>query len=153
IAGAEPLVNVIGNNLDFHLATTTSTNVRHTGIIGIAAPAPPGLYQVLKFIRGQKFNRDCIPRIISMKKTHNTLLFFLASSSALADGNTLLEECGEIIRFAETGYLDESSVGASFCMGMVNGMMAMNTIYRSQRDSKPLFCPPDSTITNAEGAR
>lgn len=90
-----------------------------------------------------------------MKTTSGFLLLALAAASlsATADGNRLLEECGEIVRFAETGYLDESSTGASFCMGMVNGMLALNTIYQSKLGSKALFCLPDTPVTNAEGAR
>ncbi|MFA5677546.1 MAG: Rap1a/Tai family immunity protein [Pseudomonas sp.] len=88
-----------------------------------------------------------------MKRTVVALLSTLAAGLAAADGNTLLQECSEILHFAETGYLDETSTGAPFCMGMVNGMMAMNAIYRAQSGNAPLFCPPQTTITNAEGAR
>jgi len=101
----------------------------------------------------EKFKHDNVPRIITMKKMLYSLLFVLFSPAVFAGGNTLLEECGEIIHFAETGRLDERSAGASFCMGMVNGMMVMNTIYRSQQPTKGLFCPPEGTVTNAEGAR
>jgi hypothetical protein len=69
-------------------------------------------------------------------------------------GKTLLEECEEVLTFAETGP-DQYSfhIGASYCMGMVNGMMALNAIYRSKADSAPLFCPPATPITNVQGAR
>lgn len=85
--------------------------------------------------------------------------YILAASLSAAcfpvwsDGQTLLEECGELMHFAKTGNLDEHSVGASFCMGMVNGMMAMNSIYQAKQGSTALFCPPPTVITNAEGAR
>jgi len=88
-----------------------------------------------------------------MKKLVAVALAALSSSLAFSDGKTLLQECSEIIQFAQTGFLDESSTGASFCMGMVNGMMAMNTIYRAQPGNSALFCPPLTPITNAEGAR
>lgn len=90
-----------------------------------------------------------------MKHTFRFLLLALAALSqpALADGNKLLEECSQILKFAETGYLDEGNVGGSFCMGMVNGMMALNTIYRSQLGNKALFCPPNISVSNADGAK
>jgi len=88
-----------------------------------------------------------------MKKTVVALLSTFGAALAAADGNTLLQECSEILHFAETGYLDETSTGAPFCMGMVNGMMVMNAIYSAQSGNTPLFCPPETTITNAEGAR
>src|SRR5690606_34636055 len=91
-----------------------------------------------------------------MGKTHKNLaasLLLVSAQGFCAPGAILLEECSEIIQFAETGVLDDSSVGGSFCMGMVNGMLGLNAIYTAQSAQKALFCPPQSPISNAEGAR
>jgi Rap1a immunity proteins len=81
-----------------------------------------------------------------------TFLIWLPASSQ-ADGRTLLKECGELLHFADTGTLDNTGTGASYCMGMVNGMMSLNAVYRSRPDATALFCPPAGKITNARGAR
>jgi hypothetical protein len=91
-----------------------------------------------------------------MRNTLNSLaatLLLVSTQGFCSDGATLLEECSEIIQFAETGVLDDSSVGASFCMGMVNGMLGLNAIYSAQANQRALFCPPKTTVSNAEGAR
>jgi len=76
-----------------------------------------------------------------------------APAISRADGHTLLEECGEIVAFLETGEHKDTRVGGSYCLGMVNGMLNLNTLYQSQQLSRPLFClPRDRTITNAEAA-
>lgn len=69
-------------------------------------------------------------------------------------GEALLEECEEILTFAHTAPDQyKFHIGASYCMGMVNGMMALNAIYRSKADTAPLFCPPAEPITNVQSAR
>lgn len=87
------------------------------------------------------------------KRILSILALLLIPLPALSDGYSLHKECNQILQFAETGYLDENSVGGSFCMGMVNGMLALNSIYQSRLGKKALFCPPAATITNAEGAK
>ena len=68
-----------------------------------------------------------------------------------ADGHTLLAECGEIVSFLETGIHNDTRVGGSYCLGMINGMLSLNTIHQAQQQPRPLFCPPrDRAITNAE---
>jgi len=71
-----------------------------------------------------------------------------------ADGHTLLAECGEVISFLEAGIDSATGMGASYCLGMVSGMLSLNTIYQAQQQRQLLFCPPRSrVITNAEAAR
>lgn len=71
-----------------------------------------------------------------------------------ADGHTLLAECGEVISFLEAGIDSTTGMGASYCLGMVSGMLNLNTIYQAQQQRQLLFCPPrNRVITNAEAAR
>jgi hypothetical protein len=81
-------------------------------------------------------------------------LLLMTPVAAHADGARLLEECGELMTFAETGVLKEESAGASYCLGMVSGMIGLNAIYQARKDiPAPLFCTPRQPVTNAEGAR
>ncbi len=76
------------------------------------------------------------------------------SPAVRADGHALLAECGEIVAFLENGARGDVGVGGSYCLGMVNGMLNLNTIHQSQPQARPLFClPRDRTVTNAEAAR
>ena len=76
------------------------------------------------------------------------------SMPSRADGHALLAECGDVVTFVETGVSNDFSVGGSYCLGMVNGMLNLNTIYQAQPGRRPLFCVPSTpTITNAEAAR
>ncbi|MEA3300983.1 MAG: Rap1a/Tai family immunity protein [Pseudomonadota bacterium] len=74
--------------------------------------------------------------------------------SSTANGHTLLAECGDVVSFVETGVSNDFSVGGSYCLGMVNGMLNLNTIYQAEPGRQPLFCVPrEPVITNAEAAR
>lgn len=68
-------------------------------------------------------------------------------------GHQLLNECLEIIDFSQTGQLSPSSSGGSYCLGMVNGMLALNTIYQSALGERALFCLPETSITNIAAAK
>lgn len=87
------------------------------------------------------------------------LLFSVATQAAQpqisrADGNTLLAECSEITRGLENGSTIDGSIGGSYCLGMVNGMLNLNYIYQSQPGRDALFClPAEPVITNIEAAR
>lgn len=75
-------------------------------------------------------------------------------SFSKADGNTLLAECSEITGQSENGSTIDGSIGGSYCLGMVNGMMNLNYIYQSQPGRHALFClPAEPVITNIEAAR
>lgn len=69
------------------------------------------------------------------------------------DGTTLLAECGEFVEFSRSGHLPTESAGASYCLGLVNGVMGTNAIYRARTSENALFCPPDEPVTNAQAAR
>ncbi|MFA5494067.1 MAG: Rap1a/Tai family immunity protein [Porticoccaceae bacterium] len=74
--------------------------------------------------------------------------------AAGANGHVLLAECGEIVDFLDTGINSATSIGGSYCLGMVNGMLNLNYIYQARRPAEPLFClPREVTVTNAEAAR
>jgi hypothetical protein len=90
----------------------------------------------------------------TMNKLLSCLICLLLLSPAMshADGGVLLRECSELFDSSDEGLLDTSRVGASYCMGMVNGMMALNAVYRSQPGSNALFCP-ERTVTTGEGAK
>lgn len=95
---------------------------------------------------------------MSMCRHLYTLIVVLFSlgpvSAARADnGHHLLKECGDIVHYLDTGEWRDTTVGGSYCLGMVNGMMNLNFIYQSQLGQQALFCLPESTIVNAEAAR
>ena len=77
----------------------------------------------------------------------------LMAARAIADGRELGRECSQVIEFAGSGDFEQAAPGASYCLGMVKGMLTMNTIYQNAPGSTALFCPPERMITNADGAR
>ncbi len=77
----------------------------------------------------------------------------LSAAATASDGETLLAECSEFVDFTRTGRLPADSAGASYCLGLVNGVMGTNTIYRARDRQPALFCPPDERITNARAAK
>lgn len=94
------------------------------------------------------------------------LLWILTSPQALSNqyggasrytGTALLAECNEVLTFAqgaaESQLQSNNQIGASYCMGMVNGMMALNAIYQARGEGSALFCPPGTPVTNIQGAR
>ncbi len=81
------------------------------------------------------------------------LLLWPLACVAGDDGDTLLAECSEFVNFSRSGHLPAESTGASYCLGLVNGVMGTNAIYRARTPESALFCPPDEAITNAQAAR
>lgn len=81
------------------------------------------------------------------------LLSALMMPAVHAQGRQLLEECSQVLGFANSGVFDDAGPGASYCLGMVKGMLTMNTIYQKSNSGTALFCLPATTVTNAEGAR
>ena len=78
--------------------------------------------------------------------------------SSKYSGSVLLDECQQVLDFVRTTALDSQQrdsnlTGASYCMGMINGMMALNAIYQAKSGASALFCPPTSPVTNIQGAR
>ncbi|KJS04737.1 MAG: hypothetical protein VR73_13835 [Gammaproteobacteria bacterium BRH_c0] len=94
-------------------------------------------------------------------RLHTAIVFLFATTLhaqeiafSKADGNTLLAECSEITSQFESGNSQDGSIGDSYCLGMVNGMMNLNYIYQSKLGNRALFClPSDRVITNAEAAQ
>lgn len=75
-------------------------------------------------------------------------IYSCPTTVAAYTGHQLLNECSEIIDFSQTGQLSPSSSGGSYCLGMVNGMLALNTLYQSTLGERALFCLPETPITN-----
>lgn len=78
--------------------------------------------------------------------------------SSKYSGSALLDECQQVLNFVRTPAIDSHQrdgnlTGASYCMGMINGMMALNAIYQAKPGASVLFCPPTSPVTNIHGAR
>lgn len=80
------------------------------------------------------------------------LLLWPLACIAEGGGDTLRAECSEFMDFSRSGQLEAESAGASYCLGLVNGVMGTNAIYRARAPESALFCPPDEAITNAQAA-
>ena len=95
-----------------------------------------------------------------MRKTIGALivgLILLSSNLAfgfvLETGNDLLPMCNAAINYV---YNNEASGDVSkmgYCLGMLQGVLNLNSLYRIEFGNKALFCLPSKAITGGQAAR
>jgi len=77
-----------------------------------------------------------------------SIIFLAVPITASADGNTLLQQCNQAVRLAETTRLNQSdSLDATYCMAYVEGVVHTHFVYQTLGKKKDLeFCVPESGI-------
>lgn len=73
------------------------------------------------------------------------ILFLLSfSQSSHADGNSLLSDCKVALDLLDGKSTNGSSVAAGLCMGIIQGMRHMNSLYESKLSKEDTyFCVPE----------
>ena len=84
-------------------------------------------------------------------------LFGIAGSAHGSDsgGTELLQNCTAAVRFLDSQKLDnfEQAHDASFCLGLIQGVVNTNQLYQVVAKDDSLFCVPPTGINNEQGAR
>jgi len=81
------------------------------------------------------------------------VIFFSIGGRAIAgDGNYLLRACSKGIELpTKPSLVDTREVG--YCLGMMEGAIALNHIYRTRPGTYPLFCYPPEATNMEQAAR
>jgi hypothetical protein len=78
----------------------------------------------------------------------------ISISNVSADGNDLLRECSKVETAKDDVTLDfEDGLALGQCLGMMQGITNLNTIYELALQKNALFCNPEQGITNGEAAK
>ena len=76
-------------------------------------------------------------------------------ASGINDGNDLLRECNEAIRYSEQKSSEIDKASAAHCLGIMSGIVTLNNIYIEvlKLEKEAMFCPPGGGISSLQATR
>jgi len=76
------------------------------------------------------------------------------SSTASADGNDLLRECGAVVSFDENSTLNHAlGYNVGQCIGFLQGITRLNELYQHKFEGNTYFCIYDHGVDNKHLAK
>lgn len=96
------------------------------------------------------YRRVCAICILSLSAL---LSLYPAKSFAAADGNDMMAECSAAVQFADSGQATKNLMLASYCLGLMDGIMDLSLAHKWNKDSTAYICLPDDGIKNIQAAR
>ncbi|WP_341580825.1 Rap1a/Tai family immunity protein [Marinobacter metalliresistant] len=80
-------------------------------------------------------------------------LFIVFSFQANADGNDLLQKCNKAVQFMDSPPENPDFGSIGFCLGMMQGITNLNSVYEIRLEDEALFCGPEDGINNGQATR
>ena len=75
------------------------------------------------------------------------------TAQANADGNELLQKCNKAVQFMDNPPQNPDFGSIGFCLGMMQGITNLNSVYEVRLSEEALFCGPENGINNGQATR